>query len=78
MNELYRLMEDPENNHQNVEKIIELFDPKIKKSVLQTSPQEREDLAQELKIKLFETILNYDMNGVPGFIEFTDLIRKTG
>lgn len=78
MNNLYELMEDNENKIRNVEKIIELFDPKIKKSLLQTPLQEREDLTQELKIKLFETIVHYDMNEVPGFMGFMELVKKTG
>lgn len=78
MNELYQLMISRDNHIQNVSKIIELFNPKIKKSVLQTAPQEREDLAQELKIKLFESILTYDMDEVPGFYEFNEMIKGTG
>jgi hypothetical protein len=78
MNDLYQLMDSQDNNIRNASKIIELFNPKIRKSVLQTAPQEREDLAQELKIKLFESILSYDMNEVPGFHEFKELMRGTG
>jgi hypothetical protein len=78
MNELYQLMDSHSCNIHNVSKIMDLFIPKIKKSVLQTAPQEREDLAQELKIKLFESILSYDMDEVPGFYEFNEMIKETG
>jgi predicted component of type VI protein secretion system len=77
MNDLYQLMNNEENKKQRAEKIIELFEPKIKKSILQTTTQDREDLSQTLKIKLFETIQSYDMASVPGFSEFKEMVRKT-
>jgi DNA-directed RNA polymerase specialized sigma24 family protein len=71
-------MTNEENRIGNIGKIIELFEPKIKKSMIQTAVQDREDLFQELQIKLFESIQKYDMDRTPGFNEFKELVKKTG
>lgn len=42
--------------------IIGRFEPKIKKSLHQTSLQNREDLKQELILKLIEVIQSFDLN----------------
>jgi len=54
----------------NIEKLIEAFSPKIKKSLRNTAWQEREDLEQEIKIKIFEKCSLFKDAEVPGFIEF--------
>ncbi len=50
-----------------IERIIEMFDPKIQRSLLQTTYPKREDLYQELRLKLIDIILNYDVDATPGF-----------
>jgi hypothetical protein len=44
--------------------------PKIKKSLYYTKPQDREDLEQELKMKITECIHNDVFEQPPGFWEF--------
>ncbi|ARW08279.1 sigma-O factor regulator RsoA [Bacillus atrophaeus] len=63
-------------NHNNktdaeeIERLIAGFSPMIKKKLRNTSFQEREDLEQELKIKLFEKADMLLCQEVPGFWEF--------
>ncbi len=52
--------------------IIDKFNPKIQKSLTQTKPQDRNDLRQEVSLKLIEAIYRYDLRSVPGFWEFVD------
>ncbi|QYY44401.1 hypothetical protein K3F53_01055 [Aneurinibacillus thermoaerophilus] len=54
---------------------IQTFKPKLKSSLYQTSIGEREDLAQELTLKIIEAIYNYDLEATPGFFEFIEQIE---
>lgn len=47
--------------------ILNYFEPKLKHCLYQTHPHYREDLRQDLLIKLISTIKKYDVNSVPGF-----------
>jgi len=49
--------------------VLSFFEPKLKHSLYQTHLHYREDLRQDLLIKLINTIRNYDINSVPGFWE---------
>lgn len=49
--------------------VLNFFEPKVKHCLYQTHPQYREDLRQDLLIKLINTIRKYDVNSVPGFWE---------
>jgi hypothetical protein len=51
---------------------LQLLEPKIKKSLSQTSYQEREDLEQEIKLKMIEKYHNHKFNEAP---KFWDLIN---
>lgn len=53
-----------------VEDVLKQLKPKIKKSLYYTNPQDREDLEQELKVKITECIYNNVFEQVPGFWEF--------
>ncbi|MGG0051548.1 sigma-O factor regulator RsoA [Bacillus atrophaeus] len=63
-------------NHNNktdaeeIERLIAGFSPMIKKKLRNTSFQEREDLEQELKIKIFEKADMLLCQEAPGFWEF--------
>jgi hypothetical protein len=46
--------------------------PKIKKSLYSTSPQNREDLEQELKMKITVCFHNNVFEYTPGFWEFSE------
>ncbi|AIC95858.1 MULTISPECIES: hypothetical protein [Shouchella] len=52
------------------EKILEDFQPKIKKSLYQTAPANREDLEQEIKMKIYEKMDVIQNIDAPGFYEF--------
>lgn len=53
-----------------IEIIIEAFNPKIKKSLMMTDTRNRDDLEQELHLKILEIIRRYDLNSTPGFFEY--------
>lgn len=59
-----------------VQDLINAFQPKLKKSLYQVEVQERDDLEQELKVKMIENIYDYDLNDIPGFYEFISRIEK--
>ncbi|MCM3324809.1 hypothetical protein [Cytobacillus kochii] len=51
-------------------KLIDGFEPKIKYHTLNTHPQEREDLEQEIKIKIYEKSEKLVNLETPGFWDF--------
>jgi len=53
-------------------KIVDLFEPKLKKSLYNTSEPNREDLLQDLKLKLVTCIRQYDVESIPGFWEMKE------
>lgn len=57
------------------EETIRQLHPKIKKSLHHTSTQDREDLEQELKLKITECIYNDVFEKPPGFWEFADWLK---
>lgn len=54
------------------EMAIQKLQPKIKKSLHSTKFQEREDLEQELNMKITECFHNNVFKSTPGFWEFLD------
>ncbi|WP_342566684.1 hypothetical protein MKY09_11465 [Psychrobacillus sp. FSL K6-4046] len=50
--------------------IIKLLEPKIKKVLLQTTSQNRDDLEQDLIELLIKKIRSNSIQEVPGFFEF--------
>lgn len=52
------------------EQAIKKLDPKIKKSLFSTNVQNREDLEQEIKLKITECFKNDVFEKTPGFWEF--------
>ena len=59
-------------NHYNEESLlfIENFSPKIKQCLHQTSYQEREDLEQEIKLKIIEKLATVEFQEAPSFWDF--------
>lgn len=55
-----------------------LMDPKIKKSLLNTSYQDRADLEQEIKLKLLEAVINNRIESPPSIWEFKSFVEKRG
>lgn len=73
---LFTLVKQSQTDNHSLLKVIDLFSPKINRSLQQTSQQNREDLAQDLKIKLLIWIRNYDVESTPGFYEMIELIAN--
>ncbi|MER2007020.1 MAG: hypothetical protein ABS939_06165 [Psychrobacillus sp.] len=61
------LVEKSKHDEKALLTLISFFEPKLKICLYQTPPTNREDLQQDLIIKLINTIQNYDVNSVPGF-----------
>ncbi|WP_042147997.1 helix-turn-helix domain-containing protein [Paucisalibacillus sp. EB02] len=53
--------------NKDIENIINDFEFKIKKSLNNTSYQEREDLEQEIKTKIIEKIHSVELGEAPSF-----------
>ncbi|KAA6450668.1 sigma-O factor regulator RsoA [Bacillus swezeyi] len=56
--------------NEDIEKLLESFTPMIKNKLRNTSYQERDDLEQELKMKICEKADMLLCQDVPGFWEF--------
>ncbi|WP_036803248.1 hypothetical protein [Pontibacillus halophilus] len=64
------LIANSNDQEERFNQIINAFDPKIKKVLANTPLQEREDLEQEIKIKIYEKMDVLDSFNAPGFFEF--------
>lgn len=54
----------------NYEDLLHLFNRKIRKNLRNTPYQEREDLEQEIKIKIYEKMNVIEELPTPGFFDF--------
>ncbi|MEW4226416.1 helix-turn-helix domain-containing protein [Rossellomorea marisflavi] len=66
---LYDLVKESKHSNQAMNEIINLFEPKLKKSLSMTHYDQREDLKQELKYRLINYIQKYNVDSIPGFWE---------
>jgi DNA-directed RNA polymerase specialized sigma24 family protein len=60
--------------------ILQRFQPKIERSLYQTSYEEREDLRQHLCLKVMEAVHNYRVQPAPSFWELyqvTEIARES-
>lgn len=73
---LYDLVKNSRSNSNAMEKLIDLFEPKVKKTLLMTNYYEREDLSQELKSILIQYILQYNVDSIPGFWDMKEMIES--
>ncbi|RDW20893.1 helix-turn-helix domain-containing protein [Oceanobacillus chungangensis] len=64
------------NDIDSLEIVLRLFEPKIRASLKQTSPQEQVDLYQELRIRIIEIVRQYDYSSTYGFWEFADILKE--
>lgn len=55
-----------------MQQILTKFHNKVERSLNQTNIQDRDDLKQEIQIKIVEAVYKYDPNSIPGFWEFVD------
>ncbi|MER2006389.1 MAG: helix-turn-helix domain-containing protein [Psychrobacillus sp.] len=65
--ELNALVEKSKYDDKALLTVITYFEPKLKSCLYQTYPTNREDLHQDLLVKLITTIKKYDVDSVPGF-----------
>ncbi|PRT15846.1 hypothetical protein G9298_28530 (plasmid) [Bacillus thuringiensis] len=56
--------------------IINQMEPKIRKSLRLTNQQDREDLEQEIKLKIIEVSTNNIIRDTPGFWEYRRIIEN--
>lgn len=62
-------MEDKSLSLNSIEEILSQFEGHIYKKVNLTNYNEREDLAQEIRLKMIEKIMDDKLNEPPGFFE---------
>lgn len=75
-NNFTRLVSQSKHDNDALLKIIHLFTPKIESVLRHTKDQNREDLSQELKLKLISTIKNYEVDNIPGFFDIIEEKNK--
>lgn len=73
---LYQLTCKIQEGNEDIEEMTKLFTPKIKKTLLQTSFHHKEELEQELYLKLIKIVKEYDLNGTIGFWEFQEKVNS--
>ncbi|REK53529.1 MAG: hypothetical protein C6W55_13855 [Thermobacillus sp.] len=59
-----------------MKEILHLVEPFIQKACRRASPNEQNDLQQYLAEKVIVAVKNYDMNSIPGFAQFIELISS--
>ena len=69
---LYDLVKEAKCNSEYETKVIRTFEPKIKKSLYLTQVENRDDLEQELKIRLIRYVRDYSLENVPGLFDLNE------
>ncbi|MDT9027481.1 hypothetical protein [Rossellomorea yichunensis] len=69
MNALYDMVKEAKNNSLYEVNVVRTFEPKILKSLHLTKQENREDLEQELRIKVIAYVRNYSLEDVPGLFD---------
>ncbi|WP_035099209.1 helix-turn-helix domain-containing protein [Anoxybacteroides tepidamans] len=72
----YELVKQSKKDSKALEQIINMFEPKLQKTLSMTKLGEREELEQELKYRLIMYIQKYDIESIPGFWELKDLMQN--
>ncbi|WP_071392967.1 hypothetical protein [Bacillus tuaregi] len=65
-----------QNSDMDIDELISNFQPKIKASLRHTASQEREDLEQEITIKIIEKMETIQNLEAPGFWDFLEKIQN--
>ncbi|RBP86542.1 helix-turn-helix protein [Cytobacillus firmus] len=73
---LYTLVKRSKTDVQSMNRVIEMFSPKILSSLNQTNHQDREDLSQEIKMKLLLCIKNFDVENTPGYFQVMEQLKE--
>lgn len=71
------IQDDSNSREESLIEVINLFTPKIKTCLQQTSYQYQEDLHQQLIISVIEIAETYDVESTPGFLEYIDKNEAT-
>ncbi|GIQ71551.1 helix-turn-helix domain-containing protein [Xylanibacillus composti] len=72
---LYDLVEKAQRgDSEALREILDYFHPYIKKISKQRKKQEWDDMENELILLVIKNILNYDMNRIPDFTEFFQMV----
>jgi hypothetical protein len=69
MNALYDMVKEAKDNSLYEVNVVRTFEPKIRKSLHLTQQENREDLEQELRIKVIGYVRNYSLEDVPGLFD---------
>ncbi|QST00690.1 hypothetical protein IMZ31_03695 [Pontibacillus sp. ALD_SL1] len=69
---LYDWVKEAQSGYETVEKVIDTFTPKIRKSLRLTKPDNREDLEQELKLCVIHYVRSYSLDEVPGLVDLNE------
>ncbi len=72
MTDMYTMVKRAKADPEMLHELIKLFEPKVNKLTKRTSPNDRTDLSQELKLMLIQSTYQYDLDSIPGFWEFKD------
>ncbi|WP_289142435.1 helix-turn-helix domain-containing protein [uncultured Brevibacillus sp.] len=59
-----------ENDENAMMEILQMFEPKIKKSLNVVHIDRREDYRQEVYIRIIKAVRRYDLNAAPDILEF--------
>jgi hypothetical protein len=65
-------MDKVQSNSEEVLEILEKFEGKIQKILSQTIYKERDDLAQEIRLKIIEKLNTLEFSDIPGFWSFIE------
>lgn len=63
------------NENRNIELMLEILTPKIKKSIRETDIQHREDLEQELKVIMYKKLKEKENEVIPNFFDILEKRR---
>lgn len=74
--DLVTLIEQSKKDNEALLKLIQYYEPKLYKSLYQTTENNREDMKQELLVKLIVAIKKYDIDSVPGFWELKSVCSE--
>lgn len=66
------------NKKEITDEIIQILKPSIKKALFQTPFDHRDDLEQELYLKIVKKISKEDMDNFPGFFEVLQFAKGKG
>lgn len=69
MNALYDMVKEAQDDSLYEVNVVQSFEPKIKKSLRLTHLENREDLEQELRIKVIGYARSYSLEDVPGLFD---------